>query len=103
GTRHARDYRERLKGGCGIVDVEDCVNAARHVISENMADGERAVITGGSAGGYTVLAALTRGTVFKGGASYYGVSDVAALARDTHKFESRYLAWLIGPYPERAA
>jgi dipeptidyl aminopeptidase/acylaminoacyl peptidase len=67
-----------------------------------MADGERAVITGGSAGGYTVLAAHARGGCFKGGASYYGVSDVAALARDTHKFESRYLDWLIGPYPARA-
>src|SRR5438445_315581 len=93
-TGYGRAYRERLKGDWGIVDVEDCVNAARHVISEGMADGERAVITGGSAGGYTVLAALTRGTVFKGGASYYGVSDVAALARDTHKFECRYLDWL---------
>jgi len=105
-TGYGRAYRERLKGAWGVVDVEDCVNAARHVIAEDRADGERAVITGGSAGGYTVLAALTRGTVsghvFRGGASYYGVSDVAALARDTHKFESRYLDWLIGPYPERA-
>jgi dipeptidyl aminopeptidase/acylaminoacyl peptidase len=90
-------------GAWGVVDVEDCVNAARHVIAEQgLADGERAVITGGSAGGYTVLAALTFRDVFKGGASYYGVSDVEALARDTHKFESRYLDWLIGPYPERA-
>jgi dipeptidyl aminopeptidase/acylaminoacyl peptidase len=105
-TGYGRAYRERLKGAWGVVDVEDCVNAARHVIAEGLADGERAVITGGSAGGYTVLAALTRGGisghVFRGGASYYGVSDVAALARDTHKFESRYLDWLIGPYPERA-
>ena len=101
-TGYGRAYRERLKGAWGVVDVEDCVNAARHVIGDGFADAERAVITGGSAGGYTVLAALTRGTVFKGGASYYGVSDVAALARDTHKFESRYLDWLIGPYPERA-
>ena len=104
-TGYGRAYRERLKGGWGIVDVEDCVNATRHVIAEGLADGERAVITGGSAGGYTVLAALARadafGDVFRGGASYYGVSDVAALARDTHKFESRYLDWLIGPYPER--
>jgi dipeptidyl aminopeptidase/acylaminoacyl peptidase len=100
-TGYGRAYRERLKGAWGVVDVEDCINAARHVIAQALADGERAVITGGSAGGYTVLAALTRGTVFKGGASYYGVSDVAALARDTHKFESRYLDWLIGPYPER--
>jgi dipeptidyl aminopeptidase/acylaminoacyl peptidase len=101
-TGYGRAYRERLKGAWGVVDVEDCINAARYVIEQGMADGERAVITGGSAGGYTVLAALARGDVFKGGASYYGVSDVAALARDTHKFESRYLDWLIGPYPERA-
>ena len=105
-TGYGRAYRERLKGQWGVVDVEDCVNAARHVIAEGLADGERAVITGGSAGGYTVLASLARGDVFgdvfRGGASYYGVSDIAALARDTHKFESRYLDWLIGPYPERA-
>ena len=105
-TGYGRAYRERLKGQWGVVDVEDCVSAARHVIAEGLADGERAVITGGSAGGYTVLAALARsdlfGDVFRGGASYYGVSDIAALARDTHKFESRYLDWLIGPYPERS-
>ena len=101
-TGYGRAYRERLKGAWGVVDVDDCVNAARHVIAEGLADGERCVITGGSAGGYTVLAALACRDVFKGGASYYGVSDVAALARDTHKFESRYLDWLIGPYPERA-
>jgi dipeptidyl aminopeptidase/acylaminoacyl peptidase len=101
-TGYGRAYRERLKGAWGVVDVADCLNAARHVIAGGRADGERVVITGGSAGGYTVLAALTRGEVFRGGASYYGISDVAALARDTHKFESRYLDWLIGPYPERA-
>ena len=101
-TGYGRAYRERLKGAWGVVDVADCLNAARYVIAQGMVDGERAVITGGSAGGYTVLAALAQGGVFKGGASYYGVSDVAALARDTHKFESRYLDWLIGPYPERA-
>ena len=101
-TGYGRAYRERLHGGWGVVDVDDCVNATSHVIAEGLADGERAVITGGSAGGYTVLAALALRDVFKGGASYYGVSDVAALARDTHKFESRYLDWLIGPYPERA-
>ncbi len=101
-TGYGRAYRERLKGAWGVVDVDDCVNATRHVIAEGLADGERAVITGGSAGGYTVLAALALRDVFKAGASYYGVSDVAALARDTHKFESRYLDWLIGPYPERA-
>lgn len=101
-TGYGRAYRERLKDAWGVVDVEDCVNAAKHVIAEGLADAERAVITGGSAGGYTVLAALALHDTFRGGASYYGVSDVAALARDTHKFECRYLDWLIGPYPERA-
>ncbi len=101
-TGYGRAYRERLKWAWGVVDVDDCVNAARHVIAEGLADGERCVITGGSAGGYTVLAALACRDLFKGGASYYGVSDVAALARDTHKFESRYLDWLIGPYPQEA-
>jgi dipeptidyl aminopeptidase/acylaminoacyl peptidase len=101
-TGYGRAYRERLKGAWGVVDVDDCVNAARHVCAEGLADAERAVITGGSAGGYTVLAALACRDVFRGGASYYGVSDVAALARDTHKFESRYLDWLIGPYPAEA-
>jgi len=66
-------------------------------------DRRRCVITGGSAGGYTTLAALTFRDFFQGGASYYGVSDAAALARDTHKFESRYLDWLIGPYPQEEA
>ena len=101
-TGYGRAYRDRLKGAWGVVDVDDCVNAARYAAAEGLADRERAVITGGSAGGYTVLAALARRDFFKGGASHYGVSDVAALARDTHKFESRYLDWLIGPYPERA-
>ena len=101
-TGYGRGYRNRLEGAWGVVDVDDCVNAARHAIASGLADSDRAVVTGGSAGGYTVLAALTRGDVFKGGASYYGVSDIAALARDTHKFESHYLDWLIGPYPERA-
>ena len=102
-TGYGRAYRDRLKGQWGIVDVDDCVNAARHVAAQGLADPERMVITGGSAGGYTVLAALAQRDVFKGGASYYGVSDVAALARDTHKFESRYLDWLIGPYPQEEA
>jgi dipeptidyl aminopeptidase/acylaminoacyl peptidase len=102
-TGYGRAYRDRLKGAWGVVDVDDCVNAARHVAAEGLADPERMVITGGSAGGYTVLAALAGRDVFKGGASYYGVSDVAALARDTHKFESRYLDWLIGPYPQEEA
>jgi dipeptidyl aminopeptidase/acylaminoacyl peptidase len=101
-TGYGRAYRDRLEGEWGVVDVDDCVNAARHAVAEGLADGERAVITGGSAGGYTVLAALACRDFFKGGASYYGIGDVAALARDTHKFEAHYLDWLIGPYPERA-
>ena len=101
-TGYGRAYRERLKGAWGVVDVDDCVNAAKHAAAAGLADAERAVITGGSAGGYTVLAALAQRDVFKGGASHYGVSDVAALARDTHKFESRYLDWLIGSYPAEA-
>jgi dipeptidyl aminopeptidase/acylaminoacyl peptidase len=101
-TGYGRAYRDRLKDEWGVVDVDDCVNAARFAVAKELADRERAVITGGSAGGYTVLAALACRDFFKGGASYYGVSDVAALARDTHKFEAHYLDWLIGPFPERA-
>jgi dipeptidyl aminopeptidase/acylaminoacyl peptidase len=95
-TGYGRAYRDRLAGQWGVVDVDDCINAARHVVQSNRADAERTVITGGSAGGYTVLMALTR-NAFAGGASHYGVSDAAALARDTHKFESHYLDWLIAP------
>jgi dipeptidyl aminopeptidase/acylaminoacyl peptidase len=99
-TGYGRAYRERLKGRWGIVDVADCVNAARFLVSKGRADAERLAIRGGSAGGYTTLAALTfRAGVFKAGASYYGVSDLEALARDTHKFEARYLDGLVGPYP----
>jgi dipeptidyl aminopeptidase/acylaminoacyl peptidase len=88
-TGYGREYRERLDGNWGIVDVDDCVNGARHLAAQGLVDGGRSVITGGSAGGYTVLAALA-------------FHDLAALAQDTHKFESRYLDSLIGPYPERA-
>jgi dipeptidyl aminopeptidase/acylaminoacyl peptidase len=101
-TGYGRAYRELLDGAWGIVDVEDCVHGARHLADHGLVDGARCVITGGSAGGYTVLAALTFHDFFRGGASYYGVSDLAALARDTHKFESRYLDSLIGRYPEQA-
>ena len=100
-TGFGRAYRERLDSNWGIVDVEDCVNGARYLAGKELVDGNRSVITGGSAGGYTVLAALTFHDYFRGGASHYGVSDLAFLARDTHKFESRYLDSLIGPYPER--
>lgn len=101
-TGFGRDYRERLYGNWGIVDVDDCVNGAKFLAKQGLIDDRRAVITGSSAGGYTTLAALVFRNVFQGGASYYGVSDVAALARDTHKFESRYLDWLIGPYAQVA-
>ena len=100
-TGYGRAYRERLKGHWGIVDVDDCVNGARYLVERGLADGNRLAIDGGSAGGYTTLAALTFRDVFKAGASYYGVSDLEALAKDTHKFESRYLDGLIGPYPQR--
>jgi len=96
-----RAYRLRLDGNWGIVDVDDCVNGARYLASKGKVDGSRSVMTGGSAGGFTTLAALTFRDYFRGGASHYGVSDLAALARDTHKFESRYLDGLVGPYPER--
>ncbi len=100
-TGFGRAYRERLDSRWGIVDVEDCINGARYLAEKELVDGNRSVITGGSAGGYTVLAALTFHDYFRGGASHYGVSDLAFLAQDTHKFESRYLDSLIGPYPER--
>jgi dipeptidyl aminopeptidase/acylaminoacyl peptidase len=101
-TGFGRAYRERLLGRWGQVDVEDCVSAAMHLSADGKADGNRLAITGGSAGGYTTLCALTFHDVFKAGASHYGVSDLEALARDTHKFESRYLDRLVGPYPEAA-
>jgi dipeptidyl aminopeptidase/acylaminoacyl peptidase len=99
-TGYGRRYRDRLYRSWGVVDVDDCVNGAKFLAGQGRVDGKRCVISGGSAGGYTTLAALTFRDFFQGGASYYGVSDVAALARDTHKFESRYLDWLIGPYPQ---
>jgi dipeptidyl aminopeptidase/acylaminoacyl peptidase len=98
---YGRAYRERLNGQWGIVDIDDCVNGARYLVERGLADNERLIIRGGSAGGYTTLAALTFRDVFKSGASYYGVSDLEALTKDTHKFESRYLDSLIGPYPQR--
>lgn len=101
-TGYGREYRQRLNGEWGIVDVNDCINGARYLVERGEADGERLAIRGGSAGGYTTLNALTFHDVFKAGASYYGISDLEAMARDTHKFESRYLDSMIGPYPERA-
>jgi dipeptidyl aminopeptidase/acylaminoacyl peptidase len=99
-TGFGRDFRNRLRLNWGIVDVEDCINGAKFLVAEGLVDRNRIVIRGGSAGGYTTLAALTFRNFFQGGASYYGISDLAVLARETHKFESRYLDWLIGPYPQ---
>ncbi len=102
-TGYGREYRERLKGAWGIVDVDDCINAARYLAERGDADGSRLVIRGGSAGGYTTLCALTFKDFFACGGSHYGVADAGALAEDTHKFESRYLDGLIGPWPESRA
>ncbi len=100
-TGYGRAYRERLNGKWGIVDVDDCANGARYLARRGEVDGKRLAIQGGSAGGYTTLCALTFRDVFQAGASHFGVSDLEALAKETHKFESRYLDRLIGPYPER--
>jgi dipeptidyl aminopeptidase/acylaminoacyl peptidase len=99
-TGFGRAYRERLKGTWGIVDTEDCISAARYLVEQGEVDGRRLAIRGGSAGGYTTLCALVFHDDFAAGASYYGVADCEALATDTHKFESRYLDGLIGPYPQ---
>lgn len=101
-TGYGRAYRKLLDGRWGIVDVEDCIAAARHLAAEGRVDPDRLIIRGGSAGGYTTLAALTFHDVFAAGCSLYGIADLEVLARDTHKFESRYLDTLVGPWPERA-
>ena len=101
-TGYGREYRERLSGRWGVVDVDDCVNGAKYLTRRGLVDGDRLAITGGSAGGYTTLCALTFRDAFKAGASHYGVSDLEALEVDTHKFESRYTHKLVAPYPERA-
>jgi dipeptidyl aminopeptidase/acylaminoacyl peptidase len=98
---YGRAYRTALNGNWGVVDVDDCISGARYLVAHGEADDERLMIDGGSAGGYTTLCALTFRDAFKAGASHYGVSDAEALAKETHKFESRYLNGLIGPYPER--
>ncbi|MCI0391931.1 MAG: S9 family peptidase [Acidobacteria bacterium] len=101
-TGYGREYRERLNGRWGVVDVDDCVNGAKYLTRRGLVDGDRLAITGGSAGGYTTLCALTFRDAFKAGSSHYGVSDLEALEVDTHKFESRYTHKLVAPYPERA-
>lgn len=100
-TGYGRDYRLRLNGAWGIVDVDDCVNGALYLAERGEVDRERMAIRGGSAGGYTALSALTFRDVFTAGVSYYGIGDLEILARDTHKFESRYTDTLVGPYPEQ--
>lgn len=100
---YGRAYRDALNGLWGIADVDDCIHGARHLVGAGQADGARAAIRGGSAGGYTALCAATFHDFFSAGASYYGISDLEALARDTHKFEARYLDRLVGPYPQRRA
>ncbi|MPY76098.1 MAG: prolyl oligopeptidase family serine peptidase [Alphaproteobacteria bacterium] len=99
-TGYGRDYRRQLAGQWGVVDVEDCAAGARWLAAQGLADPKRLAITGGSAGGYTTLCALTFGDVFAAGASHYGIGDLEALVRDTHKFESRYMDSLVGPWPE---
>jgi dipeptidyl aminopeptidase/acylaminoacyl peptidase len=99
-TGYGRAYRERLRGRWGLVDVDDCASGALAMARQGRADAARLGIRGFSAGGYTTLAALTTTDVFAAGGSHFGVSDLEALARDTHKFESRYLDSLVAPYPE---
>ncbi len=103
-TGYGRRYRERLNGTWGVVDTMDCINAARHLAESGEVNGERLLIRGGSAGGYTTLCALTFHDRFAAGASYYGISDLEPFAKPggTHKFESRYEHTLVGPYPEAA-
>jgi len=100
-TGYGREYRERLHGQWGVVDVDDSVNAAKYLVDIGEVDEEKLAISGGSAGGYTTINSLTFRDVFKAGASYYGISDLETFVNDTHKFESRYLESLVGPYPER--
>lgn len=100
-TGYGRAYRERLAEQWGVVDIDDCINVARYLVEQGAVDGDRLAIRGGSAGGYTTLCALTFRDAFHAGASHFGVSDLEALTLETHKFESRYLDWLIGPYPEQ--
>ena len=102
-TGHGRAFRERLNGQWGVVDLADCINAARYLVEQGEADGDRLLITGGSAGGYTTICALTFTDVFAAGTTYFGIADLEQFAGgDTHKFELQYEHTLVGPYPERA-
>ncbi len=99
---YGRAYRVRLNGNWGVIDVDDCINAARYLVEHGLVDGKRIAITGGSAGGFTTLVALTKRGFFNAGASHFGIGDLVTFIKETHKFESHYLDTLIGPYPERA-
>ncbi len=99
-TGYGTPYRRSLEGNWGIADVDDCIAGAVHLVSEGLVDGNRLAIRGWSASGFTTLAALAFHDVFHAGASHYGISDLEAMTRETHKFESRYLDALLGPYPE---
>ena len=100
-TGYGREYRKRLEGEWGVVDLDDCVSGARWLTERGRVDGERLAIRGGSASGYTTLCAVTFSDAFRAGASYFGIGDLETFVAQTHKFESRYLDRLIGPYPER--
>jgi dipeptidyl aminopeptidase/acylaminoacyl peptidase len=99
-TGYGRAYRQELEGTWGVVDVDDCVGAARYLVDRGDVDGQRLAIEGGSAGGYTTLAALAFRDVFAAGISLFGVADLEMLVRETHKFESRYIERLVGRLPE---
>jgi dipeptidyl aminopeptidase/acylaminoacyl peptidase len=101
-TGYGRAFRESLYGRWGVVDVDDAVAAARYLVGRGLADPDRLLIAGGSAGGWTTLCALTFRDVFATGSSYFGVSDLEPFAETTHKFESKYLDLLVGPWPEAA-
>ena len=99
---YGRAYRMRLNGNWGVVDVDDCINAARYLVGQGLADGDRVSITGGSAGGFTVLLSLTKRKFYNAGASHFGIGDLELFIKETHKFEAHYVDTLVGPYPERA-
>jgi dipeptidyl aminopeptidase/acylaminoacyl peptidase len=99
---YGRAYRMRLNGNWGVVDVDDCINAARFLVAQGLADESRVWITGASAGGFTTLLSLTKRDFYDAGAGHYGIGDLELFVKDTHKFESRYIDTLVGPYPERA-
>jgi dipeptidyl aminopeptidase/acylaminoacyl peptidase len=99
-TGHGRAFRDALKGKWGVYDTDDCIAAADYLVDQGLADTNRLAIKGGSAGGYTTINALTFYDRFAVGATYYGIADLSVFVDDTHKYESRYLDSLIGPYPE---